>query len=129
MVCGNQGYMHVFGVCVYCKLSFVSFTTLSTSHASSPSQPALPHLHTFPSQPLIFDPICLLLICGCVLCVYHNEALFDVMFMECPSSLQDGWSSLILACLEGHAEVVRMLLSAGAQVNDQAKVSNSSPAQ
>ena len=57
------------------------------------------------------------------------SSLFDVMFLECPSSLQNGVSSLMWACLEGHAEVVRMLLSAGAQVNDQKKVSNSSPAQ
>ena len=84
VVCGNHVHMHVFGVCVYCKLTFVSFTTLSTSHASSPFQPALPHQHTFPLQPLICDPICLLLICGCVLCDYHNESLFDVMFLECP---------------------------------------------
>ena len=33
------------------------------------------------------------------------------------------------ACLGGHAEVVRMLLSAGAHVNDQSKVSSTSPAQ
>ena len=58
-----------------------------------------------------------------------RHQLFDLMFLECPSSLQDGHFSLMLACAEGHAEVVRMLLSAGAQVNDRAKVSNSSPAQ
>ena len=57
------------------------------------------------------------------------SSLFDVMFLECPSSLQDGVSSLMWACDRGHAEVVRMLLSAGAQVNDQDKVSYSSPAQ
>ena len=44
------------------------------------------------------------------------------------SSFQDGWSSLMLACMGGHAEVVRMLLSAGAYVNDQDKVCTS-PAQ
>ena len=32
-------------------------------------------------------------------------------------------------CREGHAEVVRMLLSAGAHVNDQNEVSSTSPAQ
>ena len=45
------------------------------------------------------------------------------------SSLQYGESSLMWACKEGHAEVVRMLLSAGAQVNHQNEVSSSSPAQ
>ena len=35
----------------------------------------------------------------------------------------------MLACEEGHAEVGRMLLSAGAHVNDQDKVSSTSPAQ
>ena len=45
------------------------------------------------------------------------------------SSLQDGWSSLMWACFNGHAEVVRILLSAGAHVNDQNKVSSTSPAQ
>ena len=45
------------------------------------------------------------------------------------SSLQDGWSSLMWACENGHAEVVRILVSAGAHVNDQSKVSSTSPAQ
>ena len=45
------------------------------------------------------------------------------------SSLQDGTSSLMEACENGHAEVVRILVSAGAHVNDQNKVSNTSPAQ
>ena len=43
-------------------------------------------------------------------------------------SLQNGWSSLMLACRVGHAKVVRILVSAGAHVNDQKKVSTS-PAQ
>ena len=45
------------------------------------------------------------------------------------SSLQDGNSSLMWACRNRHAEVVRILLSAGAHVNDQDKVSSTSPAQ
>ena len=45
------------------------------------------------------------------------------------SSLQNGWSSLMWACVNGHAEVVRILVSAGAHVNDQNKVSSTSPAQ
>ena len=45
------------------------------------------------------------------------------------SSLQDGWSSLMWACRLGNAEVLRILLSAGAHVNDQDKVSSTSPAQ
>ena len=45
------------------------------------------------------------------------------------SSLQDGTSSLMWACWHGHAEVVRILVSAGAHVNDQDKVSSTSPAQ
>ena len=45
------------------------------------------------------------------------------------SSLQNGWSSLMSACRYGRAEVVRILLSAGAHVNDQDKVSSTSPAQ
>ena len=44
-------------------------------------------------------------------------------------SLQDGWSSLMRACVFGHAEVVRILVSAGAHVNYQSKVSSTSPAQ
>ena len=43
------------------------------------------------------------------------------------SSLQDGTSSLKLACEKGHAEVVKILVSAGAHVNDQRKVSSTSP--
>ena len=43
------------------------------------------------------------------------------------SSLQDGTSSLMEACRNGHAEVVRILVSAGAHVNDQNKVSSTSP--
>ena len=45
------------------------------------------------------------------------------------SSLQDATSSLMLACMNGHAEVVRILVSAGAHVNDQNRVSSTSPAQ
>ena len=45
------------------------------------------------------------------------------------SSLQHGTSSLMLACWNGHAEVVRILVSAGAHVNDQRKVRSTSPAQ
>ena len=45
------------------------------------------------------------------------------------SSLQNGYSSLMWACEKGHAEVVRILVSAGAHVNDQKEVSSTSPAQ
>ena len=45
------------------------------------------------------------------------------------SSYQDGWSSLMRACADGRAEVVRILLSAGAHVNDQIEVSSTSPVQ
>ena len=45
------------------------------------------------------------------------------------SSLQDGTSSLMEACDNGHTEVVKILVSAGAHVNDQSKVSSTSPAQ
>ena len=45
------------------------------------------------------------------------------------SSLQDGRSSLMWACRNGHAEVVRILVSAGTHVNDQNKVSSTRPAQ
>ena len=44
-----------------------------------------------------------------------------------PSSLQEGKSSLMLACENGHEDVVRILLSAGAQVDLLDKVSNPSP--
>ena len=42
------------------------------------------------------------------------------------SSLQDGTSSLMEACRYHHAEVVQILVSAGAHVNDQDKVSSTS---
>ena len=45
------------------------------------------------------------------------------------SSLQLGLSSLMVASLNGHEEVVRMLLSAGAKPDLQDKVSSTSPAQ
>ena len=49
------------------------------------------------------------------------------------SFLQDGWSSLMRAChspcVYGRSEVVRILVSAGAHVNDQNKVSSTSPIQ
>ena len=45
------------------------------------------------------------------------------------SSLQDGSSSLMVTCEKGHAVVVKILVSAGAHVNDQDKVSSTSPAQ
>ena len=45
------------------------------------------------------------------------------------STLQDGTSPFMRACRYNHAEVVRILLSAGAHVNDQDKVSSTSPAQ
>ena len=45
------------------------------------------------------------------------------------SSLQDGRSSLMWACGNDNAEVVRILISAGVNVNDQNKVSSTSPAQ
>ena len=51
------------------------------------------------------------------------------MFIIMHLSLQDGTSSLMVACKNGHAEVVRILVSAGAHVNDQNKVSMTSPAQ
>ena len=38
------------------------------------------------------------------------------------TSLQDGSSSLMVACMNGHAEVVRMLVSAGAHINHQNEV-------
>ena len=41
------------------------------------------------------------------------------------SSLQDGNSSLMMACRNGNAEVVKILVSAGAHVNDQDEVSSS----
>ena len=45
------------------------------------------------------------------------------------SSLQNGNSSLMWACRNDHAEVVKILVSAGAHVNDQNQVSSTSPAQ
>ena len=39
------------------------------------------------------------------------------------SSLQGTWSSLMLACSKGHAEVVKILVSPMAHVNYQDKVS------
>ena len=45
------------------------------------------------------------------------------------SSLQYGTSSLMEACRYGNAEVVKILVSAGAHVNDQNEVSSTSPAQ
>ena len=45
------------------------------------------------------------------------------------SSLQNGYSSLMDACRYGHAELVKILVSAGAHVNYQDEVSSTSPAQ
>ena len=45
------------------------------------------------------------------------------------SSLQYGTSSLMEACMNDHVEVVRILVSAGAHVNDQDQVSSTSPGQ
>ena len=45
------------------------------------------------------------------------------------SSAQYGNSSLMLICSNGNAEVVTILVSAGAHVNHQNKVSSTSPAQ
>ena len=45
------------------------------------------------------------------------------------SSFQYGISSLMMACGNGRAEVVKILVSAGAHVNHQNKVSSTSPAQ
>ena len=45
------------------------------------------------------------------------------------SSLQDELSSLMLASQNGHIEVLRTLLSAGAKVDLQNKVSTTSPSQ
>ena len=44
-------------------------------------------------------------------------------------SLQDGTSSLMEACKNGHVEVVQLLLKKGANVNHQDNVSSTSPAQ
>ena len=53
----------------------------------------------------------------------------SVMSIIIHSSLQHGRSSLMWACVNGHAEVVKILVSAGAHVNHQNKVSSTSPAQ
>ena len=45
------------------------------------------------------------------------------------SSPQHGWSSLMFASHNGHLEVMIMLLSAGANVDLQNKVSTTSPSQ
>ena len=45
------------------------------------------------------------------------------------SSFQNGWSSLMWACRNGHADVAKILVLDGALVNDQNKVSITSPAQ
>ena len=45
------------------------------------------------------------------------------------SSLQNRTSSLMDACMNGNAEVVRILVSARAHVNHQNKVSTTSPVQ
>ena len=49
------------------------------------------------------------------------------MFIIIQSFLQQGWSSLMEACKNGNAEVVKILVLAGAHVNDQNKVSSTSP--
>ena len=56
---------------------------------------------------------------------YRNADLCGGYFC----SHQDGWSSLMLASEKGHKEVVKRLLSAGAQANLQNKVSITSPVQ
>ena len=60
-----------------------------------------------------------------------------ILLMSCVSCsamimfalLQDGRSSLMLASQNGHHEVVKVLLSAGAKVDLQDKVSFTSPSQ
>ena len=51
------------------------------------------------------------------------------MSINIHSSLQVNTSSLMKACVNGRTEVVRILVSAGAHVNDKDQVRSTSPAQ
>ena len=59
----------------------------------------------------------------------NGEEDVSAMSIITYSSLQVGYSSLMGACRDGHAEVVKILVSAGAQVNYRNAVSSTSPAQ
>ena len=65
--------------------------------------------------------------CLCVICDYLTIELCSTMMMFL--CLQDGRSSLLFASQFGHHEVVKMLLSADANVDLQDKVSTTSPSQ
>ena len=84
------------------------------SHASSSSE-----LPPRPSPTGVRVSSVTMLLMSCVSC----SAM--IMF----SSYQDGWSSLLFAYRHGHHEVVKMLLSAGANIDLQDKVSTTSPSQ
>ena len=77
-----------------------------------------PYHHTFPSSP---TDVCVssvsILVMNCASCTAM------ILF----SSPQHGWSALLFASQNGHSEVVRMLLSAGANVDLQNKVSITRP--
>ena len=65
----------------------------------------------------------------CVHGSYLSDKLYFCTAMIMGSSFQDGQTSLILSSKNGHIEVVRMLLSAGVNVDLQDKVSTTSPSQ
>ena len=78
-----------------------------------------PHLNFPPSPTGICVSSVIILLMSCVFC--------STMIMF--SSLQDGWSSLMVASQNGHHEVVKVLLSDGAKIDLQDEVSSTSSSQ
>ena len=78
VVCGSYGYMYGTGILQDIEPCLLPRPTspLSSAHLCTPMT------HICISTSKIY--ICLLLICGCVLCDSHNEELCGGMFLECP---------------------------------------------
>eukprot|EP00731_Ephydatia_muelleri_P001596 Em0001g1596a len=89
----------------------------------SPSHVMMSHVMVLsPSHVMVLSPSHVM-----VLSPSHDMVLAPshVMVLS-PSHVMDRWSSLMWACVFGNAEVVKILVSAGAHVNDQSKDGTSS---
>ncbi|KAL5516433.1 hypothetical protein EMCRGX_G001763 [Ephydatia muelleri] len=98
---------------------------LSPPHVMVLSPPHVMMSHVMvlsPSHVMVLSPSHVM-----VLSPSHDMVLAPshVMVLS-PSHVMDRWSSLMWACVFGNAEVVKILVSAGAHVNDQSKYGTSS---